>query len=550
MARTLTGDHRSPPRGAAEIVARVLAVALVAAFLAVGAGAATPRRGGTLVAAVSGGYSCLNPFGSCNLTTAGVLSQVLEGAYEPGTDGALRPYLVSGVTIGRDRVTLTYHIRPEARWNDGVPVGAADFRFTYQTYKTHESGDTLHQKIRRFWALGAKTFRIELKEPYADWKDFFYEVLPQHALVGEDITKVWRDRVDNPKTGRLIGNGPFLASRLKSGRQLTLIRNPAYWGRHTAYLDRIILRFNAFDPADPDPLGPLHRNEIDIAGFNSPLSGNAAEVRRLPGWRVVSWPALADEHLVFRVGQGGHPALKSKLVRRALAYGIDRVQIARRVLPDLGRRARPLDSAVFVAGESSYRPNWSVYRYDPARARRLLEQAGCRRGADGIYSCAGERLQLRFFTTTGSPRRDQTLGLIKNQLKQAGVEVQPTYVPLPTFFSTTLPGGEFDAALFQWNVNRGGVAVPEAVCGDSGNYAGYCSRLTMRDVQQVDRIVHPSQRARVLNAVDRKLVRDVPLLPLFQPVLQFALKKTIRGFVPGGSPFTLHEHNEDWWLER
>jgi peptide/nickel transport system substrate-binding protein len=159
-------------------------------------------------------------------------------------------------------------------------------------------------------------------------------------------------------------------------------------------------------------------------------------------------------------------------------------------------------------------------------------------------------MRLRFFTSAGSPRRDKTLELIKNQLKQAGIEVDPRYVPLPTFLNTTLPGGEFDAALFQWNVIRGGVAVPEAVCEDTLNYAGYCSRLTMRDVQQVDRIVHPSHRARVLNAVDRKLVRDVPLLPLFQPVTQVALKKTIRGFAPGGAPPLFTEHNEDWWLER
>ncbi len=321
--------------GAGEMIARALAAALAAAFLALGAGAATPRRGGTIVS-VWPPVRCLNPFGSCNLNTFGILSQTLEGAYEPTTDGSPRPYLVSGVTIGGDRVTLTYHIRPKARWNDGVPVSAADFGFTYRAYKTHDSAAIgapdareLYGRIRRFRALDAKTFVIELREPFAGWRAFFFEVLPRHALAGEDITAVWRDRVDNPKTGRLIGNGPFLVSRLEVGRQLTLVRNPAYWGRHTAYLDRIIRRFIAVDPADP--LGPLRRNEVDVAGFVLLQLVDAAEVERLPGWRVVSWPALADEHLVFRIGPGGHPALENKLVRQALAYGIDRVEIARRV---------------------------------------------------------------------------------------------------------------------------------------------------------------------------------------------------------------------------
>ena len=47
-----------------------------------------------------------------------------------------------------------------------------------------------------------------------------------------------------------------------------------------------------------------------------------------------------------------------------------------------------------------YQPNWKVYRHNPARARRLLEQAGCRRG-DGIYICGGQRLSLRFFAPGG-----------------------------------------------------------------------------------------------------------------------------------------------------
>ncbi len=108
---------------------------------------------------------------------------------------------------------------------------------------------------------------------------------------------------------------------------------------------------------------------------------------QVPGWRVAAWPAPVMEHFVFRVGPGGHPALRSKLVRQALAFGIDRVAIARAILGEAAVRARrPLDSTVFLPGEPllpaelerlslSTRPD----------ARRLLEQAGCRRGSDGIY---------------------------------------------------------------------------------------------------------------------------------------------------------------------
>jgi peptide/nickel transport system substrate-binding protein len=254
------------------------------------------------------------------------------------------------------------------------------------------------------------------------------------------------------------------------------------------------------------------------------------------------------EHFVFRVGTGGHPALKNKLVRRALAFGIDRVAIARAILAEADVHARrPLDSTVFLPSERFYRPAWSHYRYDPARARRLLEQAGCRLGSDAIYSCAGERLSLRFATTAGSPVRERTLQLAQAQLRRAGVEVTLSFVPGDAFFGQVLPSGDFDAGLFAWT-DTGGFVWPEARCGDPQNFSGFCSRLVMRDAQQVDDIVDLRQRARVLHAVDAKLARALPALPVVQPVVRAAIRTMVRGVIPGGSGFNFTQNSEDWWL--
>ena len=293
----------------------------------------------------------------------------------------------------------------------------------------------------------------------------------------------------------------------------------------------------------------MRRNEVDLSGLVF-VPQDADEIRRTPGWRVVTWPALNLEHLAFRVDPPGHPALRNKLVRRALAYGIDREEIARRSNAELGARARPNDSSVFLPSEPFYRPNWRRYRYRPAEARRLLGQAGCRRGAEGINVCAGERLRLRFITTAGVPARELALRLAQVQLLRVGVDVEVIYAPQTSLFETILPRGEYDAVLFSWGFNPGGRAVPESRCEDVQNWTGFCSRLLMRDVQQVDRIVDPRQRARVLNAADAKLANAVPILPLYQPVARLGLKTRVRGFVAGGAPANWTQNSEDWWLER
>ncbi len=72
----------------------------------------------------------------------------------------------------------------------------------------------------------------------------------------------------------------------------------------------------------------------------------------------------------------------------------------------------------------------------------------------------------------------------------------------------------------------------------------------MRDHKQVDVIVDPEQRALVLHALDAKLARALPALPLVQTAQRVAVRQELRGFVPGGGIFHFPQTSEDWWLAR
>ena len=370
--------------------------------------------------------------------------------------------------------TLTYHIHPEARWSDGVPVTAQDFIFTLQAIRRHATPEfrDLHAPIRSARAVDRKTVRVVLRPRSASWPDFFGSILPSHALRGSDLTQVWSDRVDDPRTGRAIGSGPFLVERLERGRQLVLRRNPRYWGPHPAYVERLVIRF-ALSPTDPSD--ELRSGELDVAMGVPPAVVPA--VRRQPGMRLVAARGTNFEHLDVQLGPNAHPALRNKLVRRALAYGIDRATLVRQIWGEVDSSARALDSAVHLAQSRYYEPNWGAYRYRPAEARRLLEQAGCRRGADGVFSCGGERLSLRFVTSPVVTSRAQALPLIQAQLRAAGVEVVPVFAAPPAFFGQILPQGAFDVALFSWAGSPAASWAGVYGCDAPQNYTGYCQRL-------------------------------------------------------------------------
>ena len=528
-------------------LATTVAVSLLAVSGAGGAGAQTPKRGGTVVFGPVREPACLTTFqyvcrGS-GVATPGhtwVAQTVLRPAFLGGSDSSLQPGLVSHVSYTtRPPFTLTYRIRPEARWSDGVPITARDFVFTHDVIRRFAAPDTgeLHLQVRSVRAVDEKTVRVVLRSRIADWRGLFWTVLPRHALVGEKLADVWRDRIVNPKTGRPIGSGPFLVERWERGKQLTLVRNPRYWGSHTAYLDRVVVRFcrqvcNA--PPGDEVVGRLREGDVDFAFARDTLI--VSELRRMPGIEVLAAYTDGWEH--FAIVTESHAALGNKVVRRALAYGIDRVAIVRRLLGEVDPSYRLSDSALLLNTSRYYRPNWSRYRYRPALARRLLEQEGCSRGADDVYVCAGERLSLRFRTSPGQPLRTGVLQLAQAHLRRAGVEVVPVYgatddVNLELF------------ALFGYrdSGSRKGIFG----CKGDSNFTGYCQRLVTEDLDQADRILDDKQRARVLNRVDSQLARDVPVIPLFQVPLLFAFRAEIRGIDP--APFDPFWNVENWWLD-
>ena len=213
-----------------------------------------------------------------------------------------------------------------------------------------------------------------------------------------------------------------------------------------------------------------------------------------------------------------------------------------------GAARKPLDSVVFLANRPHYQPNWKGYRYRPALARRLLERAGCRRGADGIYSCAGERLSLRFATSAGIERRELAVKLAQAQLRKVGIEVIAVFAPSPFFQMTMVPSGDFDVALFRWILGTSTSGPLEIFgCQQPSNFTGYCSRLITRDLAQAALIVDDKRRVELLNKIDARLATAVPAIPLYQNTFLFPFKSTIRGVVPNGVG-SFAWNAENWWL--
>ena len=211
-----------------------------------------------------------------------------------------------------------------------------------------------------------------------------------------------------------------------------------------------------------------------------------------------------------------------------------------------------MQNFIFLPRQRFYEPHWKAYGYQPAKARRLLEEAGCRRGADGIYICSGERLSLGLVTTPGISVRARTTEFVQAQLRRRRRGADPALLHAERSSSRSSRTATYDLALFQWNTSPDpGASADIWRCGGPDNFTGYCDRLVTQEFVQSQLIVDAEQRARALNRADRQMAKHVPALPLFQDPSTTAFKGIrLRGLVSNATLEGVLWNSEDWWLER
>ena len=225
------------------------------------------------------------------------------------------------------------------------------------------------------------------------------------------------------------------------------------------------------------------------------------------------------EHLDFNQRNA---FLKLLPVRQAIAKAIDRQQLITAGVGQMNRVIKPDNNHLYVNNQQGFQDNGAGYEQgDPAGARKLLSGAGFTVGPDGYFQLGGATLELRLTTTSDDPLRVASEGLIGEQLKRAGIKVDPASTPTTTLLTKDLPAGNFDLALF----SRVSSAFPsdnaapyETSGGASGasNFDGYSNPKVDSLFQQANSELNAGKAGAIYNQIDQQLWADMVSLPLYQ----------------------------------
>ncbi|HEY6604992.1 MAG TPA: peptide ABC transporter substrate-binding protein [Gaiellaceae bacterium] len=530
-----------------------LAIAATGSARVSGPDSASAKKAGTLVfgAEQGGGPDwCLNLILDVDCAAFwNVMFQtpVIRGAFLFTPQFTYKPDLISRYTLKTKPMRVTYYIRKNARWSDGVPVSGKDWRFTWQTavnpkYKDHI--DPLGWEDIRSITGNGKVVNVTFKRNFAAWRGLFTYVLPQHALQGTDMLTVWNDCICNPKKGNApIGNGPFLLTRFDRGAGVTLTRNPRGWYGKRAKLDSIVFRFITNTNSE---IQAIRSGEVDAIYPQPQLA--LADLRNQSGLRVVTHLGLQWEHIEIQQGAKGNPLAKQKWLRQALITSINRSAAAKALYGTLNPKVGVLNSLTRLTNEKTYNPkHFSKWNYNPAKVASMMNAHGCNKGGDGIYRCGGTKVSFDFASTTGNALRALAFTIFQDQAQKAGVELKNAFVPAGTLFGSKLPAHDFDLAMFTFLVTVDPhYVVANFSCGSGPNYTEYCNRTVTNLLARSDRELNMAKRLALVNKAGTIIGNDVPMIPLFQRPTYLVYKTSVKGMLDNPSSQGPSFNAENW----
>jgi peptide/nickel transport system substrate-binding protein len=411
--------------------------------------------------------------------------------------------------ISADGKTLTYHLVPNARWQDGVPLTADDVVFTYRALMNPANNVPTrigYDRIAKIDAPDAHTVRIVLREPYAPAIYLFKDlgqgsIMPKHLLAEHvDLNQV-------PFNTNPVGSGPYRLTGWQHGSMMTFDANPEYF-RGPPKIKHIVWKF-IYD--QNTLLAQLRTHEIDMA-YALPTY-LAEQVRGIEGVRIAQTSTLHWEHLVFNVR---HPPLDERAVRLALAYAMDEKAIFSKIYHNLGRPWPTDQNPDYGWSDKSL----GYYPHDAKRSAALLDGAGWRLGPDGYRYKNGRRLAFSISTVAGVKAREAIEVLLQSEWRDAGVDLTVKNYPAQILFAPAaaggmLYGGKTDAAIFTWS-NSTPDPDDETYIGPDRfppvgqNVMFFSDSRIGRDQQAALRIYEPAKRKPYYLDIQRIILDNVP----------------------------------------
>ncbi|WP_439213521.1 ABC transporter substrate-binding protein [Duffyella gerundensis] len=496
--------------------------------------ASAKLRKDTVVAGISEPQGIFNPYFFVNGWDENVTNVIFSRLIDWDSQGKLVPGLAESWSVSDDHKVYTIKLRPNLTFCDGSPLTAEDVAFTLTVlHDPKYDGDTditlaniaggadykagKADSVSGLKVIDPLTLQVTTTQPGAT---------TLAKIGGPVLSKAWygknyqRGNLDYLRTlnGKPLGNGPYVYDKYIPGQEIRFHANTRFY-RGTPPVPRFIYRVT--NPSTNFQL--FQTGETDYDAFTS--RPDDIEQLRMLGFANINLYGSSDYSKVeFNLHR---PTLQDAKVRQALIYGLDRQKLIDVVYQGYGKVAiEPIAPISWAWNANGVNP----YQYNPARANQLLDEAGWKKGPDGIRVKAGKRLELTLLVSK-KVLNDALIPIAKENWQQIGVLLKPQVVDFNALMSQR-KAGNYDLASFSTSTLNDPHDGVWDFYSKEATESGYNNPQVDALINQGNAELDPEKRKPIYNRLYQVLAEDPPAILLAYRQILSASSARVTGFKP------------------
>ena len=469
----------------------------------------------------------LDPAIAGDAGSATYIVEIFGGLVTLDRDLQIVPDLAESWEVSPDGLTYTFHIRPDAKFHDGKPVTANDFKYSLdRTARLGQSvsataeaylGDIVGAKdvtrgradeISGVQVIDARTLEIKIDAP----KAYFLAKLTYPTAFVVDQQQVEA----NPRnwTRKPNGTGPYKMAEWRLNERIILEANEDYH-LGAPSVDRVL-----YVLAGGSTLTQYENDELDVAGISVNDIERVLSDRDPLNADYRSGDNLSVSYIGFNVTQ---PPFDDPNVRRAFAMAIDRRQIVRVVLKDM----LDVANSFMMPGLPGYNQDATLPEFDPEGARAAL--------AASKYKDAAGLGEVTLTEVGGGANAGiATQAIIEMWRTNLGVDVSIAQAEAASFYDD-LDRGRLQMFDIGWIMDY---PDPEDIIDllfhstSRQNNTHYSNPDFDAIVEEARTESDPTKRLQLYQDAEQILLEDLPWIPLYFGKDHFVVKPRIQGFDP------------------
>jgi peptide/nickel transport system substrate-binding protein len=401
-----------------------------------------------------------------------VYANVFQGLTRIDQNGQVQPDLAKSWDISDDGLTYTFHLQEGVKFHDGTDFNAEDVKFSLDRARADDSTNAqkaLFAAIDKVEVVDPATVKVTLKHKQGD---FLYNMGWGDAVI------VAPESADNNKE-KPVGTGPFKFDHWAKGSEITIVKNPDYWGEPVA-LEKASFRII------PDAAAAIPAMlSGDVQAFpNMPVGDALPQIQSDPRFTVEIGATQGET--ILSMNNGKEPFNKLK-VRQAISHMINRKEIINGANSGFGT---PIGS-FFSPANKAYIDLTDTYPYDPEKAKELLKEAGY---PDGFKTTL--KLPPPAYARQGGE-------IIASELRKIGIEAEIIPVEWAQWLDQVFKNKDYDMSI-----------VSHTEPNDIGVYArkdyyfNYDNPEFDKVMKELDETTDPAKRAELYKEAQKILAKD------------------------------------------